>query len=251
MQYDIVRQKRRFEMLDKSSRKDVLKMNAFFKRYDLVFLGKKKKVFTYYDTDNLDLFKSGIALFKTDIGKTHTLTMTLERLYNEDNRKLQTYRNKKNVIDMGKFDSIFKHTDFLRNSFLDMFNSSISFDPDFLLKKLKMTYEITTWAYEYRATSGTGLKVTYSFDKDIFLNHTTNSKIQGDYLTVYQHSKTETDDEFSNLISKLIRYCKSLTPIKESKIEIARRLTSKEYLEHRRLLKEKKKKAPDKNAQKK
>lgn len=242
MQYDIVRQKRRFEMLDKSSRKDVLKMNAFFGRYDLTFLGKKKKVYTYYDTANLDLFKSGIALFRTDIGKMHTLTMTLERLYNEDNRKLQTYRNKKNVIDIGKFDSIFKHTDFLRNSFLDMFNSSISFDPDFLLKKLRLTYVITTQSYEYRATNGVGLKVTYSFDQDNFYNSETNAKVKGDYLTVYQHSKSETDDEFANLISKLIRYCKSLTPIKESKIEIARRLTSKEYLERKRNLKENKRK---------
>lgn len=241
MKYDLVRQKRRFEMLDKSSRKDVLKMNSFFKKYDIVFFGKKKKVYTYYDTGNMDLYKSGIALFKTDIDKSHVLTMTLERLYSEDNRKLQTYRNKKDVIEIGKFDSIFKYKDFLRNSFLDMFNSSINFDPDFLLKKLGVTYIITTNAYEYRATTSAGLKLTYSFDQDIFYNATTKATVKGDYLTVYQHSKSETDEDFSNLISKLIRYCKSLTPIKESKIEIARRLTSKEYLEHKQLLKNRKK----------
>lgn len=226
MQYDLVRQKRRFEMLDKSSIKDVLKMNAFFGRYQMNYLGKVKKVYTYYDTENLDLYKSGIALFRTDIKKTHTLTMTLERLYNEDNRKLQTYRNKKNVIDIGQFDSIFKHTDFLRNSFLDMFNSSISFDPDFLLKKLRTTYVINTISKEYRSTSGVGLKCTYSFDQDTFVNHETNITQKGDYLTIYQHSKTDTDAEFDNLISKLTRYCKSLTPIKESKIAIARKVTS-------------------------
>ena len=225
MQLDIVRQKRRFEMLDKSSKKDVLKMNAFFKRYDLTYIGKTKKVYTYYDTEKFDLYKSGIALFRTDIGKYHTLTMTLERLYNEDNRKLQTYRNKKNVIEIGKFDNVFKHKDFLRNSFLDMFNSSINFDPDFLLKTLHVTYVINTVSQEYRSTNGVGLKATYSFDKDTFFNTETKIKQQGDYLTVYQHSKTETDEEFENLISKLIRYCKSLTPIKESKIAIARRVT--------------------------
>ena len=226
MQYDIVRQKKRFEMLDKSSIKDVLKMNAFFGRYEMNYLGKVKKVYTYYDTANLDLYKSGIALFRTDIRKTHTLTMTLERLYSEDNRKLQTYRSKKNVIEIGQFDSIFKHTNFLRNSFLDMFNSSISFDPDFLLKKLKTTYVINTISREYRSTSGVGLKCTYSFDEDTFFNHATQIKQKGDYLTIYQHSKSETDAEFDNLISKLTRYCKSLTPIKESKIAIARKVTS-------------------------
>ena len=42
MQYDIVRQKRRFELLDKSSRKDVLAVNAFFGRYEMVYKGKIK-----------------------------------------------------------------------------------------------------------------------------------------------------------------------------------------------------------------
>jgi len=240
MQYDIVRQKRRFEMLDKSSMKDVLKMNAFFGRYDLRFIGKIKKVYTYYDTDNYDLYKSGIALFRTDIGKTHTLTMTLERLYNEDNRKLQSYRNKKDVIDINKHDSIFKHIEFLRNSFLNMFNSSISFDADFLLKKLRTTYVITTISNEYRATNGIGLKITYSFDQDKFFNHEIKAKNQGDYLTIYQHSKSETDDEFANLISKITRYCKSLTPIKESKIAIARKLTSRQAMEQKQKLKKEK-----------
>ena len=225
MQYDIIRQKRRFELLDESSRKDVIGVNAFFGKYEMTYLGKIKKVFTYYDTPNFDLYKSGIALFRTDIGKTHTLTMTLERLYSEDNRKLQTYRNKKNVLVIGKFDSILKHTDFLRNSFLDMFNSSISFDPDFLLKKLRTTYVISTISKEYRSSNGIGLKATYSFDFDTFINHETNIKQQGYYLTIYQHSKENTDDEFTDLISKLTRYCKSITPIKESKVAIARKVT--------------------------
>ena len=240
MQYDIVRQKRRFEMLDKSSMKDVLNMNAFFGRYDMRFIGKIKKVYTYYDTKNHDLYKSGIALFRTDIGKMHTLTMTLERLYNEDNRKLQTYRHKKNVLEIGNFDSIFKHMDFLRNSFLDMFNSSISFDPDFLLNKLQTTHVINTLSHEYRATNGVGLKVTYSFDQDKFYNSETKAKNQGDYLTIYQHSKAETDEEFADLISKTVRYCKSLTPIKESKVEIARKLTSIQAIEEKEKLKKQK-----------
>lgn len=225
MQYDIVRQKRRFELLDKTGRKDVLAVNAFFGKYEMAFKGKIKKVYTYYDTPNFDLYKSGIALFKTDISKNHTLTMTLERLYSEDNRKLQTYRNKKEVLEVGKFDHPLKHLDFLRNSFLDMFNSSLSFDPDFLLKKLRTTYVISTISHEYRSTDGIGLKATYSFDFDTFINYETKIKQQGYYLTIYQHSKESTDADFDNLISKLVRYCKSITPIKESKIAIARKIT--------------------------
>lgn len=222
---DIIRQKRRFEMLDKTGKKDVLEMNSFFGKYNMIYQGKLKKVFTYYDTPNKDLSKSGIALFRTDTKNEHTLTMTLERLYNEDNRRLQTYRTKKESISIGKYESIFRHMDFLRNSFLDMFDMSISFDPDFLLKKLRTTYIITTLAQEYRCTTANGLKTTYSFDKDTFQNLETNVKYSGDYLTIYQHSKESTDEEFANLVSKTIRYCKSLTPIKESKYSIAKQKT--------------------------
>ena len=108
---------------------------------------------------------------------------------------------------------------------MDMFNSSINFDPDFLLKGLHVTYTINTISQEYRSTNGVGLKATYSFDQDTFFNSETKIKQKGDYLTVYQHSKANTDEEFDNLISKLERYCKSLTPIKESKIAIARHVT--------------------------
>ncbi|MBQ7798674.1 MAG: hypothetical protein IJ371_06090, partial [Clostridia bacterium] len=83
MRYDIVRQKRRYEMLDKNSRKEVLDLIDFFGRYQLRDDGKVYKQYIYYDTDNLDLYKSGIALFRTIINGKHTLTMTLERLYNE------------------------------------------------------------------------------------------------------------------------------------------------------------------------
>jgi len=42
---------------------------------------------------------------------------------------------------------------------------------------------------------------------------------------VYQHSRDDTDEEYENLLSKIERYCKSLTLIKESKIDLARAKT--------------------------
>ena len=70
-------------MLDKNSKKEVLKLINFFERYQLKDNGFIDKQFIYYDTENLDLYKCGIALFRTIINGKHTLTMTLERLYNE------------------------------------------------------------------------------------------------------------------------------------------------------------------------
>lgn len=225
MRYDIVRQKRRYEMFDKHSKKEVIDLLLFFGRYQLRDDEIINKQYIYYDTDNMDLFKSGIALFRTIVNGKHTLTMTLERLYNEDNKHLQSYMNKKNEIDIEPRSSIYNYPEFLRNSFKNMWDGIVNLDPDYLLKKLNLTYSITTRCNEIRLVNGTGLKATLSFDYDKYTNHINNKKAEGSYLTVYQHSKEDTDAEYDNLTSKLERYCKSLTRIMESKVEIARKRT--------------------------
>jgi len=225
MRYDIVRQKRRYEMLDKNSKKEVLQLIAFFGRYQMRNDGRVYKQYVYYDTDNLDLYKSGISLFRTVLNGKHTLTMTLERFYNEDNKHLQSYSNKRNQIDIEPRDSIFNYPEFLRNSFKNMWDGFLNLDPDYLLKKLKVTYSIDTTSYEYKLINGTGLKATLSFDNDKYVNHSNNKKASSLFLTVYQHSREETNEEYENLVSKLERYCKSLSRIKVSKIDLARAKT--------------------------
>ena len=225
MRYDIVRQKRRYEMLDNNSKKEVLQLIEFFGRYQMRNDGRVDKQYIYYDTDNLDLYKSGIALFRTVVNGKHTLTMTLERLYNEDNKRLQSYSNKRNEIEIEPRDSIFAYPEFLRNSFKNMWDGFLNLDPDYLLKKLKVTYSIDTTSYEYKLINGTGLKATLSFDSDKYVNHWTNKKASSLFLTVYQHSREDTNEEYENLISKLERYCKSLTRIKVSKVDLARAKT--------------------------
>ena len=61
-----------------------------------------------------------------------------------------------------------------------------------------------------------------SFDSDKYWDHWTNKKASSLFLTIYQHSRENTNDEYENLISKIERYCKSLTRIKESKVDLAR-----------------------------
>ena len=219
MRYDIVRQKRRYEMFDKNSRKEVLDLIDFFGRYQLRNDGSVTKQYIYYDTENLDLYKSGIALFRTVVNGKHTLTMTLERLYNEG---LQPYSNKHNEIPLEPKDSIFTYTDFLRNSFKNMWDGFLNIDPDYLLKKISPTYTIDTVSHEYKLSNGTGLKSTLSFDSDKYLDHRTGRKAKSEFLTVYQHSREDTNEEFENLISKIERYSKTLTHINKTKVDLAR-----------------------------
>ncbi len=222
---DKIRQKRRFEMFNGKSKEKVLELNAFFGKYIMHFEEKINKVFTYYDTPNHDLEKSNIVLYKTQIGNFTELNMTTEKVNSTFRYTVRT--NYKHFSKQIKpHDSILKHKEFLIDNFTNMFMSSINFDPEFLMRKLQVAYVIKTTSMEYRSLNFTGLKITYSFDSDSYTNYFTNQMSQSNILTIYQHSDENTDEDFNNLISKLTRYCKELTPIQDSKIMIARRMTT-------------------------
>jgi len=222
---DIIRQKRRFEMFNIGSKAKVLEINSFFGKYIMHLEDKIKKTFTYYDTPNHDLLKSNIILYKTQIGSFCELNMATEKTNASFRYNVRT--NYKHFTKQIKpLDSLFKHKEFLINSFTEMFMSSINFDPEFLLRKLQVAYTIQTVSEEWRSMNATGLKITYSFDRDIFTNHFNKLTSNSNILTIYQHSPANTDADFEDLISKLTRYCKELTPTSETKIMIARRTTA-------------------------
>jgi len=222
---DVIVQKRRFEMFSEKTKAKVLELNSFFGKYNMHFEAKIKKTFTYYDTPDNDLQKSNIVLFKTQIGSFVELNMATEKVNTTQRYAIRSnYKHFKKQIKAS--DSIFKHKDFLIDSFKAMFMSSVNFDPEFLFLKLKIAYVINTISEEYRSSNITGLKITYSFDKDTYLNKRNNQKVQTNILTIYQHSLPNTNESFEDLISKITRYLKELTPTSETKIMIARRLTN-------------------------
>lgn len=238
---DIIRSKKRFEMFNEKSKEKVLEINSFFGKYLMHFEEKIKKSFIYYDTPNFDLLKSNIILYKTVIGNFCELNMANDNLPTAPTYRSKT-RFKHFTLNMKPHDSLLKHKEFLIDSFTNMFISSINFDPEFLMRKLQVVYTINTVSTEYRSMNLSGLKITYSFDKDIYTNYLTDTKINGNYLTIYQHSGENTDADFADLISKLERYCKELTPVNETKIMIARRLTANNPKPNKKNKKEKEEK---------
>lgn len=221
---DVIKQKKRFEMFSENTKEQVLELNTFFGKYLMHFEEKVKKQFTYYDTPNHDLEKSNILLFKIQIGKFTEINMMSEKI-NRTYRYATRSNYKHFKKQIRQHDSLMKHKDFLIESFKSMFISSVNFDPEFLLQKLQVSYIINTTSMEYRSTNGFGLKITYSFDKDEYISNFSNQKATADILTIYQHSNEKTNPEFEDLLGKLTRYCKELTPMSESKIQIARRMT--------------------------
>jgi len=247
---DVIKQKRRFEMFNDKSKEKVLELNTFFGKYIMHYEEKIKKVFTYYDTPNKDLEKSNIALFKTHIGNFTELNMATEKVNATYRYTVRTnYKHFKKLIK--PHDSLLKHKQFLIDSFTSMFLSGINFDPEFLMRKLQPVYTIETTSTEYRSMNVTGLKITYSFDQDKYINHENGATVYNDVLTIYQHSRDLTDTDFEDLISKLTRYCKELTPTNETKVMIARRLTSEKALADKQKLEEKNLKNNKKDKKKK
>ncbi len=221
---EIIKQKRRFYMFSEKTRKAVLEVNEFFRKYTMAFEEKIHKTFIYYDTPEHDLQKSNIVLFKTHIGDFCELNMATEKISSTSLYTLRTkYKHFTNPIK--PHENPIKYKSFLIESFKSMFMSSLRFDPEFLLKRLRPAYTIETVSREYRSTNITGLKITYSFDEDVYTNFENKVKAKANILTIYQHSAEATNPDFDDVINKLNHYCKELTPTSETKIMIARKLT--------------------------
>ena len=224
-QLEIIKQKRRFYMFSEKTRDAVLEVNAFFRKYTMGFEEKIKKQFIYYDTPEHDLQKSNIVLFKTIIGKFCELNFATEKISSTSYYTLKTKYKHFTTDQIKPHESPIKYKDFLIESFKSMFMSSLGFDPEFLFKRLRPMYLIETTSLEYRSTNITGLKITYSFDKDTYTNFENNIKANANILTIYQHSNETTNQDFEDVINKLAHYCKELTPTSETKIMIARKFT--------------------------
>lgn len=237
---DVIYQKRRFIMFSEKTKAAVLELNAFFDKYAMHFEDKIKKTFTYYDTDDFALLKSNIVLFKTQIGNFCELNMATEKISSTSRLTLRsTYKHFSKLIK--PHDHLMKHKQFLIENFKNMFISGVNFDPEFLMQKLKPAYTIQTVSEEYKSTNGIGFKMTYSFDKDIYTDHFTGVQTNANILTIYQHSGESTNQYLEDLVSKLTRYCKELTPTSETKIMIAREMTAKKYEQLGKLKQEKEK----------
>lgn len=222
---DKITQMRNFEMFNQNSKDKVLELNSFFGKYIMHFQDKFTKIYTYYDTPNRDLEKSNIVVYKLQVGNTCELHMETEK--SNSTLRYTIRKNEKHFVKTIKhYDSILKHKQFLIDNFSNMFMSSIIFDPEFLFKKLQVAYIIKTESTEYRSMNITGLKITYSFDLDTYFNPTNKVKVKDHNLIIYQHSSEKTNADFEDLISKLARYCKELTPTEDTKIVRARKLTS-------------------------
>lgn len=223
-QLEIIKQKRRFYMFSEKTRDAVLEVNAFFHKYTMGFEEKIKKEFIYYDTPEHDLQKSNIVLFKTHIGKFCELNFATEKISSTSYYTIKTKYKHFKTEEIKPHESPLKYKDFLIEGFKSMFMSSLNFDPEFLLKRLRPMYLIQTTSLEYRSTNITGLKITYSFDTDTYTNFENNVKAHANILTIYQHSGENTNQDFEDVLNKLLHYCKELTPTSETKIMIARKL---------------------------
>ena len=233
---DKIRQERKFEMFNEYSKDKVLELNSFFGKYIMHFQDRYIRTYTYYDTPNRDLEKSNIIIYKLQVGNTCELHMQTEQT--TSTLRYTIRQNEKHFSKPVKsYDSILKHKQFLIDNFSNMFMSSIIFDPEFLIKKLQVVYIIKSESVEYRSMNIGGLKITYSFDTDTFTNPENKATVKDHSLIIYQHSPEKTNADFEDLISKLTRYCKELTPTNDSKIVRARKLTA-----HKQEFKKKQKK---------
>lgn len=216
---DQERNKKRFEMFDKNTYKKVLALNAFFGKYVIQYETSYNRHYIYYDTENRDLEVSGVSIFKQIRGSRCELVIARSSVEGQS-KILERLNGRKYSTPIGVKESPLKKIDFLKDHFKDMFAYAVEFDPEYLLRKINPVYTIDTSSVEYKLFNGVGLKVRFVFDHDEYYNAYTSRRNSADMLTLYQLSNESTDEAFFDVVSKLERYCKELSPAPDHKTTI-------------------------------
>ena len=216
---DVERNKKRFEMFDKKTIRKVLALNAFFERYVFSYDKSYSRNYVYYDTAEQDLGRSGISIFK-ELREGKCELFIARSSVEGQSKILERLNGRKYSIPIGPTESPIKKMSFLSEHFKDMFAYAVEFDPEYLLRRLQTAYTIKTETMEYRVSNGFGLKARIAFDHDEYFNAYTGRKNSAELMTLYQLSGEQTDEAFFDLISKLERYCKELSPAPDHKTTV-------------------------------
>ena len=202
----------------------VLEKIRLFANYEIGKKERFKRKTTYLDTPSNNLGAVNL-LLSVDLinGKGE---ITLERnLENEKNvkyiRLLETYQRSK---PFSSNDTIEENIPFLRDSLRSFFSQPLDFDADHLFKKVIPTYIIESENESYKIVNFSGFKCWVTIENTTFINASNGRK---NYVTYVKVKKAEDskENDMQDFISKLEKYCKSITKLNKTKYSECVRLT--------------------------
>lgn len=202
--------------------------------------------FTFYDTPDNLLTKTGILLYRTTENNENYFKMeklsflpSVSRI-----RKTELF-----MLKVARGDTPKHQAFYLINGITEMFSTHFYIDLENVIKAVVPKMHIDIVGKAYKGVRGDGFKCLVEFQKVTYKNLVTKKKFKNSELTVTQNCSQNFDSSFEEFLITLERYCKDILPQKTTRYDLGMRMT--QISEKPTITKEDKKKAKAEKKKKK
>ena len=221
---NIFKLERRYTVFDDKTYSKLLKTIKTMTTYTLEEPVKKDLTDYYFDNSKNLLDENELLLRKRVCGSKAELKIK-RKYFNPQYFYTDNLRSHEREKEINAYDSLSKHYFFLNNALNSMFSNNLQFDPDKLFEQM-VVYLTIKIKQETRTLFGYGgLKVEVKRERLKIYNKRTKRKAKSEIIQFKLLSAERTLPLFEDLITRVERHCKELFYTKDSKHEIAIKIT--------------------------
>lgn len=215
---------RRYAVFDEKTYSRFIKLLQTMTTYTMDAPESRKIVDYYYDSPNGILEQNELLLRKRVTRGAAELKIK-RRYFSEEYMYSDSLREHEREKEVGAHDSLSKHYFFLNNALNSMFSNNLQFDPDKLFEQMRVIMVLNIKEESRKLFGYGGLKVEVRHEEIKIENKKTGRKNKTEQIQLRLLSNDDTLPVFEDFIARIEKRCKEIFYTKDSKFEIAYRMT--------------------------
>lgn len=221
---NIFKLERRYSVFDEKTYNHLIKLLNTMTTYTMDSPTRTKLTDIYYDNQKNLLEENGL-LLRRRVYKNKAELKIKRRYFAPEYYYSDSLRSHEREREIGIHDSLSQHYFFLNNALNSMFSNNLQFDPDKLFEQMQVVMVIKIEQETRKLFGYGGLKVEVRREKLKIENKRTRRKNKTEMIQFKLLSSDDTLPVFEDFIKRVERHCKEIFYTKDSKFEIAFRMT--------------------------
>lgn len=203
----------------------ILEVEQFLSTYVFEYEDSSNEQRTFFDSPNGLLERAGISLCKVVNPKGESYVKIEKENYLPTASKIKIETEKTFIQNIKAKDFLTDHNIELARGISTMFSTSLAIDLDHVIKTLVPKITATIKKKTYKVFSGNGFKAEMRFEEILFKNTETKKSAVSLLMKIELKSPVSFREQFADFCLKMEKYCKEIAENRQSKFQIARRLT--------------------------
>lgn len=221
---NIFKYDRRYSVFDEKTYGRLISLIQSMTTYTMDSPESKKLVDYYYDSPG-GILEQNELLLRRRVEKRKAQLKIKRRYFSEEYMYSDSLRAHEREKEIDAHDPLSKHYFFLNNALNSMFSNNLQFDPDKLFEQMKVIMVLDIKQESRKLFGYGGLKVEIRHENIKIENKKTGRKNRTEQIQLRLLSGEDTFHVFEDFITRIEKRCKEIFYTKDSKFEIAYRMT--------------------------